>query len=52
MSRKGYYEKTGYGVRWVNLWQPYEKSYIWEDCAKKLLNVKKHRTAQEISENH
>ena len=25
MSRKGCYIRTGYGISWTNLWQPYEK---------------------------
>lgn len=31
MSRKGYYQRAGYGIRWVNLWQPYERISICED---------------------
>lgn len=53
MSRKGYYQKTGYGCRWVNLWQPYEKVSICEDCAEKLFGIKSNRTiVNEIIEMH
>lgn len=44
MARKGYYEKTGYGGRWVNLWQPYERIAICEDCGEKLFGIKSSRT--------
>lgn len=26
MSRKGCYLITGYGIRWTDLWQPYQKN--------------------------
>ena len=51
MSRKGYYERTGRCIHWTGMWQPYEKISICEDCAEKLLNIKKHITAQEIAES-
>ncbi len=44
MSRKGYYEKTGYGDRWVNLWQPYERVVICENCAERLFSIKTNKT--------
>lgn len=25
MSKKGYYQDTGYGIWWCDLWQPYKK---------------------------
>lgn len=47
MSRKGYYQRTGYGIGWVNLWQPYEKIAICEDCAEKLLGIKSNKTIRD-----
>lgn len=52
MSEKGYYQKTAYRMSWMNLWQPYEKISICEDCAEKLFNIKKHITAEEIVKSH
>ena len=37
MSRKGYYQRTDYGISWVNLWQPYQKIAVCEDCAENYL---------------
>lgn len=51
LSRKGGYIRTGYGIRWTDLWQPYEKISICEDCAEKLLGIKSNKTiANEIAE--
>lgn len=47
MSRKGCYQKTGCGVRWVDIWQPYEKISICEDCAEKLFGIKSSKTRLE-----
>ena len=44
MSRKGCYQSTGHGFRWVDIWQPYEKIDICEDCAEKLFGVKSNKT--------
>lgn len=44
MSRKGGYERTGYGMRWTDLWQPYEYIAICEDCAEKLFGIKSSKT--------
>ena len=44
MSRKGCYQKMRYGCRWADIWQPYEKISICEDCAEKLLGIKSART--------
>lgn len=53
MSRKGYYERTAYGGRWVDLWQPYKKISICEDCAEKLFSIKSNKTiVNEIVEMH
>lgn len=53
MSRKGCYQRTGYGIRWTDMWQPYEKISICEDCAEKLLGIKSQRTfMNEIIEAH
>lgn len=47
LSRKGYYQKTGYGMCLVNLWQPYQKIAICEDCAEKLFGIKSSKTIKE-----
>lgn len=44
MSRKGYYQRTGCGMRWTDLWQPYQKIAICEDCAEKLFGIKSSKT--------
>lgn len=45
MSRRGLMVRTGYGRKWdTNLWQPYEKISICEDCAEKLLGIKYTKT--------
>ena len=45
MSRKGYYQNTGHSIRWVgDIWQPYEKIYICEDCAEKLFGIPSYAT--------
>lgn len=44
MSRKGCYQTTGYGIRWTDVWQPYEKISICEDCAEKLFAIKSNKT--------
>ena len=44
MSKKGCYQKTNYGFRWTDIWQPYEKISICEDCAEKLLGIKSRKT--------
>lgn len=53
MSRKGYYQRTSYGCRWVNIWQPYERVIICEDCAEKLFGIKSNKTiVNEIANAH
>lgn len=53
MSRKGCYIRTGYGIRWTNLWQPYEKISVCEDCAEKLFDIKSNKTmVNEFIEMH
>lgn len=47
LSRKGYYQRTGYGIGWVNLWQPYQKIAVCEDCAEKLFGIKSSKTIME-----
>lgn len=47
MSRKGCYQRTGHGIRWTDLWQPYQKIAICEDCAKKLFGIKSSKTIME-----
>lgn len=47
MSRKGYYQRTGYGIRQTDLWQPYQKIAICEDCAEKLFGIKSGKTIRE-----
>lgn len=44
MSKKGYHQRTSYGIGWVNLWQPYKRIYICEDCAEKLFGIKSNKT--------
>ena len=44
MSRKGCYQRTGYGIRWTDMWQPYKTISICEDCAEKLLDIKSNKT--------
>ena len=39
MSRKGCYQSTGHGFRWVDIWQPYEKIDICGECGERLLNL-------------
>lgn len=53
MSKKGRYERTGYGVRWNgSVWNPYEKICICEDCAEKLFGIKSNSTlVKEIVES-
>ena len=53
MSRKGCYQRTGYGIRWTDMWQPYKTISICEDCAEKLLGIKSNKTfVKEIVEAH
>lgn len=53
MSRKGYYQRTGYSGRWVNLWRPYERITICDDCAEKLFGIKSDKTIiNEIIDAH
>lgn len=53
MSRKGYYQRTGYGMGWVNLWQPYQQIAVCEDCAEKLFGIKSGKTImKEFIEAH
>lgn len=53
MSRKGYYQRTGYGIGWVNLWQPYQKIAVCEDYAEKLFGIKSSKTVmKEFIESH
>lgn len=53
MSKKGYYQRTGYGVGWVNLWKSYERIAICEDCAEKLFGIKSNKTIiKEIVDMH
>lgn len=53
MSRKGYYQRTDYGISWVNLWQPYQKIAVCEDCAEKLFDIKSSKTVvKEFIESH
>ena len=47
MSRKGAYYKTSYGLGWFNIWQPYEKICVCEDCAEKLFGIKSDKTRKE-----
>ena len=47
MSRKGTYQRTGHITRWVDIWQPYEKISICEDCAEKLFGIKSMKTRLE-----
>lgn len=47
MSRKGCYQRTGYGVRWTDLWQSYQKIAICEDCAEKLFGIKSIKTIRD-----
>ena len=47
MSRKGAYYKTSYGLGWFNIWQPYEKICVCEDCAEKLFGIKSDKTRRE-----
>lgn len=44
MSAKGYYRKTEYGIWWCDLWKPYEKICVCEDCAEKLFGIKSTKT--------
>lgn len=44
MSKKGYYHDTGYGIGWCDLWQPYKKICVCEDCAEKLFGIKSSAT--------
>lgn len=45
MSCRGQLVRTGYGSKWdTNLWQPYERIGICEDCAEKLLGVLSRKT--------
>lgn len=44
MSAKGYYRKTEYSIWWCNLWKPYEKICVCEDCAEKLFGIKSTKT--------
>lgn len=44
MSAKGYYRKTEYGTWWCDLWKPYEKICVCEDCAEKLFGIKSTKT--------
>lgn len=44
MSRKGCYRRIRGGITWANIWQPYEKISICEDCAEKLLGIKSNMT--------
>ncbi len=44
MSTKGYYRETGYGVGLCDLWKPYEKICVCEDCAEKLFGIKSTKT--------
>lgn len=44
MSTKGYYRETEYGIRWYDLWKPYEKICVCEDCAEKLFGIKSTKT--------
>lgn len=53
MSKKGYYQRTGYGIGWVNLWRPYKRIYVCEDCAEKLFGIKSNKTiVKEIANAH
>ena len=40
ISKKGYLEKSSYGIAWVDLWTPYRKIVICEECAEKLFAIK------------
>lgn len=53
MSKKGCYQRTGYGIRRSNLWQPYKRVFICENCIEKLFNIKSNKTiVKEIVEMH
>lgn len=53
MSRRGCYQRTGYGIRWTDLWQPYQKIVVCEDCAEKLFGIKSGKTImKEFIESH
>lgn len=44
MSRKGCYQRTPHGIRWVDIWKHYKKISICEDCAEKLFGIKSNKT--------
>ena len=46
MSRKGYYQHTGYGMSWVNLWNPYRRIYICDECGEKLFGIASDKTVR------
>lgn len=44
MATKGRYESTAYGIGWRDVWNPYKKISICEDCAEKLFGIKSNKT--------
>ena len=52
MSRRGCYQRTGYGIKWNSrIWNPYKTISICEDCAEKLFGIKTDSTIlKEIQE--
>lgn len=51
MSKRKYYGKTDYGGTGSDLWKPYKRVYVCENCAKKLFDIKPDRiSAKEVSE--
>lgn len=45
MSRRGCYERTGYGGRWNDsIWKPYKRLDICEKCGEKLLGIASNST--------
>lgn len=47
MSRKGCYQRTSCGIKWTDLWQPFQKIAVCEDCAEKLFGIKSSKTIRE-----
>lgn len=48
MSRRGVYLRTGYGSKFdAQLWQPYERISICNECAEKVLGIP-HMTTEKI----
>jgi ribosomal protein L37AE/L43A len=42
ISKRGSYQKTGYGLNWEsNIWTPWTKIYICSECGNKILGMSK-----------